>query len=90
MKFIQGINRNQTNLFLVSLEKAFDPDNELRLIERTEHASYIEKNRKTVNGKEHLYKRRQAIAEHPCGVIKRQWGFFSSSQKRELTGQAPM
>ena len=25
--------------------------------------------------KEHLYKRRQAIVEHPYGTIKRQWGF---------------
>jgi hypothetical protein len=25
--------------------------------------------------KEHLYKRRQAIVEHPFGTLKRQWGF---------------
>lgn len=25
--------------------------------------------------KEHLYKRRQAIVEHPYGTLKRQWGF---------------
>ena len=28
-----------------------------------------------VKEKEQLYKRRQAIVEHPYGTIKRQWGF---------------
>ena len=46
-----------------------------RLIERSEYAQYIEKNRKNVEQKEALYKRRQAIVEHPYGTIKRQWGF---------------
>lgn len=46
-----------------------------RLIERSEYAQYIEKNRKNAEQKEALYKRRQAIVEHPYGTIKRQWGF---------------
>lgn len=55
-----------------------------RVIERTEHASYIEKNRENVNDKEHLYKRRQAIVEHPYGVIKRQWGFYYITTKKGI------
>ena len=46
-----------------------------RQIERAEHQQANEENKKrtaTVAGKE-LYKKRQAIVEHPFGTIKRQW-----------------
>jgi transposase len=33
MKFIQGHNRTQINLFPVSLDESIDPDNEVRLID---------------------------------------------------------
>ena len=33
MKFIQGPNRNQINLFPVSLDQSIDPDNEVRIID---------------------------------------------------------
>ena len=46
-----------------------------RLIHRSEFAEYYEKNRRNIQDKEQLYKRRQAIVEHPFGTIKRQWGF---------------
>jgi len=46
-----------------------------RILSRTTFAEYYENNRKTYKEKEHLYKRRQAIVEHPFGTIKRQWGF---------------
>jgi len=46
-----------------------------RLIHRSEFAEYYEANRKAYQEKEHLYKRRQTIVEHPFGTIKRQWGF---------------
>lgn len=46
-----------------------------RLIHRSEYADYYEANRVNVKEKELLYKRRQAIVEHPYGTIKRQWGF---------------
>jgi len=46
-----------------------------RLIHRSEYADYYEVNRVNVKEKEQLYKRRQAIVEHPYGTIKRQWGF---------------
>ena len=46
-----------------------------RLIQRSEYAEYYERNLKNTHEKEHLYKRRQTIVEHPYGTIKRQWGF---------------
>jgi len=46
-----------------------------RLIQRSEFADYYDRNRRNSVEKEHLYKRRQTIAEHPFGTIKRQWGF---------------
>ncbi len=46
-----------------------------RLIHRTTFAEYYEKNRKNFEEKERLYRRRQAIVEHPYGTLKRQWGF---------------
>jgi transposase len=46
-----------------------------RLIHRSEYADYYERNRSNTIEKEHLYKRRQTIVEHPYGTIKRQWGY---------------
>jgi transposase len=46
-----------------------------RLIQRNEYSEYYERNRINLLGKEQIYKRRQAIVEHPYGTIKRQWGF---------------
>ena len=46
-----------------------------RVLSRSTFAEYYDRNRKTYQEKEHLYKRRQAIVEHPYGTIKRQWGF---------------
>jgi len=46
-----------------------------RILSRTTFAEYYEANRKAFQEKEKLYKRRQAIVEHPYGTIKRQWGF---------------
>lgn len=46
-----------------------------RLIQRSEYADYYERNLANTLEKEHLYRRRQAIVEHPYGTIKRQWGF---------------
>lgn len=53
-----------------------------RVIERTEHAQLIEANKiRTVENKE-IYRRRQAIVEHPYGIIKRQWGFYYIMTKK--------
>jgi len=55
-----------------------------RLIQRSEYAEYYERNRINTLEKEHLYKRRQAIAEHPYGTLKRQWGFSYILTKRGI------
>ena len=55
-----------------------------RLISRNEFAGYYERNRRNTLEKEHIYKRRQAIAEHPFGTIKRQWGFSYILTKRGM------
>jgi hypothetical protein len=46
-----------------------------RLIQRSEFAEYYEANLKNIQQTEQLYKRRQAIVEHPYGTLKRQWGY---------------
>ena len=46
-----------------------------RMIQRSEYAAYIEQNKINITCKQHLYKNRKAIVEHPFGTIKRQWGF---------------
>ena len=47
--------------------------------------SITKKNRKAYQEKEHLYKRRQAIVEHPYGTLKRQWGFSYILTKRGMS-----
>ena len=46
-----------------------------RLLSRSTFTEYYERNRRTLQEKELLYKKRQTIVEHPFGTIKRQWGF---------------
>jgi transposase len=46
-----------------------------RLLSRSTFAEHYEANKRNWQEKEHIYKRRQAIVEHPFGTIKRQWGF---------------
>jgi transposase len=46
-----------------------------RVLSRSTFAEYYERNRRNFEEKEHLYKRRQTIVEHPYGTLKRQWGF---------------
>ena len=55
-----------------------------RLIERTEFTPYIEQNRQNVEKNKELYRRRQAITEHPFGTIKRQWGFHYILSKKGM------
>jgi hypothetical protein len=55
-----------------------------RLIQRSEYAEYYERNLINTREKEHLYKRRQTIVEHPYGTIKRQWGFNYILTKRGM------
>ncbi len=51
-------------------------------IQRSEYHEYIEHNKERVGLNKPLYKRRQAIVEHPYGTIKRQWGFSYIMTKR--------
>ena len=44
-------------------------------IHRSEFHEYIQLNKEQVELNKALYKRRQAIVEHPYGTLKRQWGF---------------
>ena len=55
-----------------------------RVLERSEYAEYIEQNRKNMEANPDLYKRRQAIVEHPYGTIKRQWGFSYIMTKKGM------
>ena len=45
-----------------------------RSIERSQYEQAVEANRKRVEQNRDLYRRRQAIVEHPFGTIKRAWG----------------
>jgi len=56
-----------------------------RLIHRSEFAEYYEVNRINFEEKEHLYKRRQSIVEHPYGTLKRQWGFSYILTKKGIS-----
>jgi transposase len=46
-----------------------------KLISRSDHQQYYEANKKKLEQNMPLYRRRQAIVEHPYGTIKRYWGF---------------
>lgn len=53
-----------------------------KLIERNVYTPVFETNRANIEAEPLLYKRRQAIVEHPFGTIKRQWGFDHILTKR--------
>lgn len=55
-----------------------------RLIERTEHQDLIEANKKRLDQNMTTYRKRQAIVEHPYGIIKRQWDFYYILTKRTI------
>jgi hypothetical protein len=56
-----------------------------RVLQRTTFAEYYERNRRNIEEKEYLYKRRQAIVEHPYGTLKRQWGFSYILTKKGIS-----
>lgn len=53
-----------------------------RMIERSEHAQFIEQNKINIESNPEAYKCRQAIVEHPYGILKRQWGFYYIMTKK--------
>jgi transposase len=55
-----------------------------RLIERSEHMDLIEANKRRLSQNMALYRKRQAIVEHPFGIIKRQWGFYYIMTKKSI------
>ena len=55
-----------------------------RLIERSEFTPYIEQNKNNIEANTEVYKKRQAIVEHPYGTIKRQWGFYYVITKKGI------
>jgi len=56
-----------------------------KLISRSEYQHYYQTNKRRVELSRELYKRRQAIVEHPFGTIKRQWGFDHIVTKKGIT-----
>lgn len=55
-----------------------------KIVQRSEFKEYIDLNAKRVAENKQLYKRRQAIVEHPFGTIKRQWGFDHVMTKKTM------
>ena len=55
-----------------------------RLIERSQHADLIYENKVRIQNNYEVYRRRQAIVEHPYGVIKRQWDFYYIMTKKTI------
>ena len=55
-----------------------------RLIERSQHADLIYQNKVRIENNYEIYRRRQAIVEHPYGVIKRQWDFYYIMTKKTI------
>ena len=55
-----------------------------RFIERSEHMDLIDANKKRLTENMKVYRQRQAIVEHPFGVIKRQWDFYSVMTKKTI------
>lgn len=55
-----------------------------RMLERSEYQPYIEQNKKNIEANTKTYKKRQAIVEHPYGIIKRQWGFYYITTKKGI------
>lgn len=55
-----------------------------RLIERSEFADLIFENKQRMDKNKEVYRRRQAIVEHPFGIIKRQWDFYYIMTKKSI------
>ncbi len=51
-------------------------------IQRSEYQEQINRNKERIEQNQDYYRRRQAIAEHPYGTIKRQWVFSYISTKK--------
>jgi len=56
-------------------EKCTSSSKNGKIIQRRKDAQSVENNRIRIENNKAVYKKRQAIVEHPYGTIKRQWGF---------------
>lgn len=55
-----------------------------KTIQRSEYQHYVEQNALRMQQHPKAYRKRQAIVEHPYGVIKRQWGFYYIMTKKTI------
>ena len=55
-----------------------------RILERSQYADLIHANKLRLDSNKKLYLRRQAIVEHPYGIIKRQWGYSYIMTKKSM------
>jgi transposase len=55
-----------------------------KIVQRRQFAQNIEANRERIEKDPEIYRKRQAIVEHPFGTIKRQWGFSYVLTKKYL------
>jgi len=55
-----------------------------RLIERSQYQANIDNNARRMEQNKQTYKQRQAIVEHPFGIVKRQWGFYYIMTKKTI------
>ena len=56
-----------------------------RIIRHLAENTYVTANKARIEANPKLYKRRQAIVEHPYGTIKRQWGFDHIMTKKSIS-----
>jgi len=84
-KSVNKVKHYKTNACLscISFERC-TKNKKGRLIERSEHADLIFENKQRMEANKELYRKRQAIVEHPYGIIKRQWGFYYVSTKKGI------
>ena len=79
------VKHYKTNACLACPARKFCTQNlKGRVIERNEYAPYVEINRLNIQADPATYKKRQSIAEHPYGTIKRQWGFYYVITKKGI------
>ncbi|WP_335967366.1 transposase, partial [Galbibacter sp. PAP.153] len=55
-----------------------------KVVQRSQYTEHIQRNIERAEANEMLYNKRQALAEHPFGTIKRQWGFDHIMTKKGI------
>lgn len=84
-KSITQMKHYKTNACLTcALFKKCTKNAKGRLIERSQYADLIYENKVRIENNYEIYRRRQAIVEHPYGVIKRQWDFYYIMTKKTI------